>query len=475
MISEFSLISAFKDPECSQYLSPFLWSKLPLSVDLSKLNLFPDRTELFNSNGFKDSIFNSTCKYNKRFTLPNLIIDGENITYHLPDYLHVKINTQDNIESIFKHVVDHRTFEDDEENYRKNMMHLLDLNYVSQEEKEILSEFGYNTSDISNLLIGAFKLNKNYQRIRKERFANQRIPDESRINITGYLITLDDSKISLTNAFLNEINSLPLNYEDSKEKYESFLQIFGTHYFSYYVVGGLAINSFRIPIESPVQLDQLSQDQFNNNRPFAFDLEGLEFSVDENFGSNSTFFISDGKLHERVINFYGGRIEAKNHSIEKWKRSAILDPWLIGGGLSPISRLIKDKQKKRNFLRAMMAYLDKAEILNLEWTCNLLQEVNGQDKWVKKYREKIEELNQRPFINHTNLVSLSTQFNEDINVEIKRRELFNDPINTGLYSSSLDKIEKEHVNKIKNSSSTHLISFWLLTTVFFLIFQRHFI
>lgn len=69
---------------------------------------------------------------------------------------------------------------------------------------------------MNKLLVGAFKLSKYYGELKKERYSNRRIPIESRINITGYLISLNDSKMALTNAFQNEINNLPTNYEDSR-------------------------------------------------------------------------------------------------------------------------------------------------------------------------------------------------------------------------------------------------------------------
>lgn len=132
--------------------------------------------------------------------------------------------------------------------------------------------------------------------------------------------------------------------------------------------------------------------------------------------------------------------------------------------MAPLSRLIKDKQKKRNFLRAMMAYLDKAEILNLKETCNALDEFDVDGQWFTNYKQKVDEFNERQFINHTHLLNLSAQFDEEINREIRRRLMYSDPINTGLYSSNLGQIDKEHANKISNSSTFHL-SNWLLILI----------
>lgn len=218
-------------------------------------------------------------------------------------------------------IIAHRTFEEDEEAYKQNMMNLLKADNLTEEEIRILNEFHYNTSNIDKLYIGAFKLNNNYLQIKKERLSNRRFTTESRINITGYLISLNESKMALTNAFQNEINNLPANYEDNRSKYENMIATFGTHYFSNFVVGGLAKVKFKIIDEAPVQLDQLSEDQFNNDKPFDFDLKGLEFDVDENMGSNIKYFMSDGNLHQRTLSFYGGRIEAKNHTLNKWKNT----------------------------------------------------------------------------------------------------------------------------------------------------------
>ena len=111
---------------------------------------------------------------------------------------------------------------------------------------KVLNEFGYNTSDLDRLFVGAFKLNNNYQQIRKERLANKRISIESRIYLNGYLIKVDSNKtLPLTNALQSEINNLPRNYEDNRGKYENMISTFGTHYFTQFTVGGLARASFK--------------------------------------------------------------------------------------------------------------------------------------------------------------------------------------------------------------------------------------
>ena len=46
--------------------------------------------------------------------------------------------------------------------------------------------------------------------------------------------------------------------------------------------------------------------------------------------------------------------------------------------------------------------------------------MNEKDKWITPYKTKIDELNERQFINHTNLVDLSIQFNDEVNVEIRK-------------------------------------------------------
>lgn len=452
--------AAFKSSPNCNHLQPYMFNKLSLGVDLTKLNLFPEKDEIFSRNGWKDSIFNLTCYLNVNFTMPNLVLENEEITYHLPDHYSVEFRNENN-----HNLIAHRSFEADEEDYRQNMMHQLKVDGLSDEERQTLNTFGYNTTNIDRLYIGAFKLNNNYQQIRKERLSARRMPLESRINITGYVIRVNQSRLALSNALQNEIASLPASYDDAPTKYEQMIATFGTHFFTSFLVGGLAKVSYKQPEDAPVQLDQLSEDQFNNNRPFDFgQTSELEFDTDENMGSNIRYFLSDGKLHKRTISFWGGRIETHNHTLAKWKVSVPLDPWLIGGELAPLSRLIKDERKKVNFLRAMMAYLDKAEILNLKEAVQCVQDEMGNDeKWILPYKAKVDELNERPFVNHSNLVDLSVQLNDEIGVQMRRRQAYANPSNFGIYSSNLDEMKQLHREETKASNAnSHLISGCLL-------------
>ena len=52
-------------------------------------------------------------------------------------------------------------------------------------------------------------------------------------------------------------------------------------------------------------------------------------------------------------------IEAKNHDLNKWKSTVALDPWLIGGELAPLSRLV-------NFLIRLIILNNLYFYLNLD-------------------------------------------------------------------------------------------------------------
>lgn len=137
-----------------------------------------------------------------------------------------------------------------------------------------------------------------------------------------------------------------------------------------------------------------------------------------------------------------------------------MDPWLVGGQIAPLSRLIKDKQKKRNFLRAMMSYLDKAEILNLKETVSIIEdEIGDKNKWIIPYKSKVDEFNERLFINHTNLVDFSIQLNDEINFQRRRGLTIGDPFKMGIFTSTLDNDKKDiHINSDAISSSiSHLL------------------
>ena len=122
-------LNAFKG-ECN-HLSPYMFNKLSLGVDLTKLNLFPEKDDFFSKNGFKDNLFNQTCYQNRNFQLPNLVIKNENITYYLPDHMQAQF-----FEQTDHRLVVHRVFEADEDSYKKNMMKLLKINNLSDEENQ---------------------------------------------------------------------------------------------------------------------------------------------------------------------------------------------------------------------------------------------------------------------------------------------------------------------------------------------------
>lgn len=119
-----------------------------------------------------------------------------------------------------------------------------------------------------------------------------------------------------------------------------------------------------------------------------------------------------------------------------------------------------------------MSYLDKAEILNLKESVSILEENGLNTTWLKSYKEKIDELNQRPFINHTDLINLSAQFNKDINFELHKHFDWNYPKNESLFTNSLDnkdKMKKIKFNKISNSANSNFICFCL--TILSIIFN----
>lgn len=126
-ISKLNLILAFKNKECN-HLQPYMFNKLALGVDLTKLNLFPDKDSFYSRNGFKDSIFNLTCYEKRSFTLKNFVLKNLTIQYYLPDYMSVEFYKPDFTDQ--HNMISQEVFEKDEEHYKYNMMNLLNLNEV---------------------------------------------------------------------------------------------------------------------------------------------------------------------------------------------------------------------------------------------------------------------------------------------------------------------------------------------------------
>lgn len=115
----------------------------------------------------------------------------------------------------------------------------------------------------------------------------------------------------------------------------------------------------------------------------------------------------------------------------------------------------------------MMSYLDKAEILNLKETVSILEDYEEKDEnsWYVPYKNKVEELNVRQFINHTALVQLSDQFNDEINFVLSKRKYFDNPSPNRLYNVTRSNRTLEK-NKITNSANSIMISCWLLILIF---------
>lgn len=127
-IIQFNSFCVAKKSECN-HLQPYVFNKLSLGVDITKLNLFPDRVDFFSRNGFKDLIFNHTCLNNRPFVLPNYVIKHETISYYLPDHMEMEYVNH----SVFRdhNVISKRSFEGNEDDYRQNMMKRLQISDVS--------------------------------------------------------------------------------------------------------------------------------------------------------------------------------------------------------------------------------------------------------------------------------------------------------------------------------------------------------
>lgn len=177
-------------------------------------------------------------------------------------------------------------------------------------------------------------------------------------------------KLKLNSQFIDMLERLPATYEAAPEKYEQFLDTFGTHFFESAKFGGylclnmdIANNYFyataKGEIHSNMQLNLLAIAGGYMNSSANASL------ISEKFKNNT---------RKRFYRYGGGfnTGEVENHeNMRNWHNTVLHDPWLFGGKLSPIESLITNETLQQEMKKAVSFKRARVFVNDLKATLHL--------------------------------------------------------------------------------------------------------
>ncbi|KAJ6217410.1 hypothetical protein RDWZM_008567 [Blomia tropicalis] len=166
-------------------------------------------------------------------------------------------------------------------------------------------------------------------------------------------------------------NQLTGKYNDMPEKYQEFLDTFGTHYFESGIFGGYLLQQTVIN-DNYRYTTRDSEINANLNAKYQSLVNG-HFDVDNN-SNNRTAIFNQNTQTSRF--FYGGQTNLLTNMDEKqfalWAASVPNDPWLFGGKIMPIETLISCEKVKAEVKSAVVIKRHKAYLQELKETLMLV-------------------------------------------------------------------------------------------------------
>jgi hypothetical protein len=153
---------------------------------------------------------------------------------------------------------------------------------------------------------------------------------------------------------------LPNNYAENPAKFQEFVGLFGTHYFTRADFGGVMI----LEVETSKDYsEKLTEKDLQLKASIAYD---------EIFTANGTHHTANNltdKAFAQASNiksyYYGGNahlINTGSDGFKKWLDSALAQPWLFGGKLEQITSFLPAGLKKNAVQTAVNIKLDWAAL-----------------------------------------------------------------------------------------------------------------
>ncbi len=335
--------------------------RLSHGIDITKFDLLP--TDFTKSNGFARNIFDFTCNKSKKWT--NLFIPT--LVYDLPDQ----------IESIT--------------HFPGGILDTEFDNYSSYQDIK-----NTQSSKVGlKFLGGMFGFSGTSTKSMEKIIANQR----SLLSVSAHVSAIEVQLIpywAVTESFyMREFYDkfLPNTYAENPAKYQEFLSLFGTHYFTTARFGGLLkvnieINKNYAKTLSAQNMEIQASLSFLNIISLSGGYSKGSQRVDTNFKQNS--------LVKEI--YYGGNANLITgaNGFKNWWDSAQRNPWIFGGQLTSILNLIPEGAKKIALSTAYTVKLDYAYLDELSLSLTLLKRESYNNDLLKQ----IEALRKQDIPSH---------------------------------------------------------------------------
>ena len=297
-------------------------NRLALGVDITKLSLEP--TDFTEPDGYAGTVIDFTCDIGKMWKDP---YDGK--SYQMPDQVWNIVSVPGGWLNAVTRV----------------------YKYYSDVKEQMAANAGVG------LISGMFSSSASYKTM-SESITNKSmyISDVSSFVSTTQAEFLPAEILGLNDVGYYFVNQLPDSFMDDPQPYYDFISYFGTHYFAKGKFGGYIRNYFQTGsayylTHTESDLETQAQGSFFNLLKADGGYNGATFQVEEQFTSNTI---------SSVI-YYGGDTNLlQTDGLPSWQPTVPGNPWIFGGNLLPIYRMVNDSKKQVQMELATQAHLDQA-------------------------------------------------------------------------------------------------------------------
>jgi hypothetical protein len=362
--------------------------KMSHGIDLVMFEMFPE--DVTTEAGFAGTIFDFTCDQKKVWVNPA----NTALKYDLPDQV-------DSLVPLPGGILDHKAIVATSYHERSKM---------TENHIEISGTFANFTPSLS------VTAKKHMQTM----IAGDRTLLRVIGHVSAYQVELKPYYLEKMGASIKSFfdTQLPNNYAENPAKYQEFISLFGTHYFTKANFGGVM----------SLEMDT-SKDYSEKHTEKELELKaGLSykgtFSFDANGHRNTSTNVTDKEFSDasNIKSYYfGGNADLVNTGIDgfkKWWDSAQADPWLFGGKLEQISSFLPAGLKKNAVQTAINVKLDWAALDEMTTGLGYLKQNPHIDMaTANSYIAQVQAERVKPIPPHDRVMQLKGAIENFINVE----------------------------------------------------------
>jgi hypothetical protein len=230
----------------------------------------------------------------------------------------------------------------------------------------------------------------------------------------------------------------PNNYMDNPGKWQEFLSLFGTHYFSTARFGGvfhLEVDTAKGYTESHTEKD-LSLQAGISYQSF------ISINGSHTVGKNATDKAFRDASNEKAY-YYGGNADLVNagpNGFQQWWNSAQANPWLFGGVLEPMINFIPNGPKKNAIQTAIDVKLDYAALDQMLTELGILKQNPYIDMaTANSFVAQVNAERAKPIPPHARVLQLSAAIEPFIKVQKSKKAPVVKPVCQVVYDKKLKK------------------------------------